>query len=452
VRPAAIVLACLISLTAARAHADDVEPLPGCGDALRCEAAEVDFWWEEAAFADLVFDTGWVPPASNVQLRFGLTVLGRSQVGLGGWAQTAWPTPLTLAVPGRPATGWLSIGYGIEVTARLRFHVTILGTTYSWEGDLPFLADYPTDLLMADDAIFDPFVLPGATPGLVTVSDTTSRIRALTYDLAGIVPVPGTEGSVSLDVQGQLAASYRGDRIDLGHDAVEIAAITAEGGTTRLVAPGPQGFGAAIDYEVRPAGTLAYAGGLLLYPHVTLRLLGITIVDQDLAVIPITFGLGARAPAFEPAPVYVPLPDVTVSPAALTIAEAAPGTLTLGNAGEAVLEVWAVGWPAELAGAAPTLIIPAGEHVDLSLAPAAGTGAGPIVLALATTDPDTPTLAIPITITVDPADDAGDGDGDDDAGSPAGGCCQAGSGAPAGGLLVLGVLGLLARRRRTPRR
>lgn len=248
------------------ARAEDVPPLSPPH-----AASDVDFWWEHRAFDDFSYDTGWVPSGSDVQVRFGLTVLGRTEVGLGGTADTTWPEALTVAIPGRPATGWLSLGYGIEITARLKIDVTILGTDYVWEGDLPFV-DLPSDLLMAQDVVFDPFVLPGADPAEILAMDDTERVRVLTYDVAGAVGIPGVEGSISLDVAALLQAAYHTDRIDFGAAVVNPAPIDMQDGVTRLEAQAPWGYGPAADYQVLPVGVLDYAGGVTLYPHVTVAI------------------------------------------------------------------------------------------------------------------------------------------------------------------------------------
>lgn len=428
---------------ASPALADDV-PVPP--DPIR-PAANVDFWWENRAFDDFMFDTGWIPSGSDVQVRFALTVLGRTEVGLGGTCETSWPQPLTVRVPGRPLTGWLSIGYGMFIVADLRVDVTILGEDVFYEGPLPFL-DLPSDLLLASDLAFDPFVLPGADPNPVAVSDTTERVRALTYDVAGAIGIPGVEGSISLDVQALLEAQYHTDRIDVG----DTAPIELEGGTTLIPQPDPAGYGRSVDYEVLPEGIVDYLGGAILYPHVTVAVLGFTVIDEDLAMIPVSFDLTSVSSEFDPAAVHVPLPDLALTPAALTISAAAPGTVTFHSSGEADGFVQAIDWPAPLLGGPPALVVPAGQARSVGIA-TSSTQAATVVVTFSTNDPDRPTLTVPVTIL------AGGGGGNGDAGpgadpgpgDAAAGCdCRAGrpDTASTGGLAAALALLILVRRRR----
>lgn len=447
------------------ARGDDVDPIPlPCGDGAGCEVAGLDFWWEESAFDDIMWDTGWVPTDSDVQVRFALTVLGRTQVGMSGTAETSWPEPLTVGIPGQPATGWLSVGYGAQLTAKLRFHVTILGSDYDWEGDLPFISDYPTDLLLLAETVFDPFVLAGAPVNPVTAYDITDRFTVFTYDILGAVGIPGVEGSVSLQMEAALEARYHTARIDVGTAPV----IFAEGGTTRLDPPGPEGYGAAADFSVLPWGIVDYAGGFNLYPHVTVEIIGFTVIDEDLAAIPIVLDLTSVPTAFEPAAVHVPLPDVGLTPGELAVTETAPGLLTFENAGEAPLLVHAESWPASLVGLPPSFVVAPGATQDVEVTPVAGAESGVVLVAFSTNDPDTAELVVPVTVTAIPAPpepDAGPGGpGDGDAGggpggelgSPDGGCgCRAGGGGTGtpGGLLLSALgLALVSLSRTSPRR
>ncbi len=408
----------VVALTAAVARADDV-PVPP--EPIR-PAANVDFWWEDRAFEDFMYDTGWVPSGSDVQVRFGLTVLGRTEVGLGGACETTWPDPLTVRVPGRPLTGWLSIGYGMAIIADLRIDVTVLGEHITYEGPLPFL-DLPSDLLMADDLAFDPFVLPGADPNPVGVSDTTERVRALTYDVAGAIGIPGVEGSISLDVQALLEAEYHTDRLNV----TGAAPIELEGGTTLIAPPGPEGYGRAADYQVLPDGVVDYIGGAILYPHVTVAVLGFTIIDEDLAMIPVSFDLTTVSTVFDPAPVHVPLPDVAATPAELTISADAPGAVTFHSSGEADVTVRAAEWPAELVGPPPELTAPAGQARSVEVATATRTPAT-LVVSFETNDPDRPLITVPVIVLAAPAAGSDGGPGADPGPGDAAGCdCRTGT-------------------------
>jgi hypothetical protein len=356
-----------------------------------CASTDVDFRWEHRAFQDLGFDTGFVPQNSPVQARFGVRIAGRTQVELGGRAETSWPEALDVAVPGRPQSGALSMAYGAEIIARLKVDTHILGRHIQWEGDLPFI-NLPSDLMLEKTTRFDPFAFEGAA---VSASDSTERIRAFSYDVLGaIIPIPGLEGSLSLDVQGELEATYKTTRVAVG----ESGQITEHDGHVTLGAEDDAGFGAARDYNVLPEGRIAYRGGFRLFPVLTVEIFGITLIERDLGELPIHFDIASTEVKFKPATVHVPLPDVHVAPASLSAAPGTRATLTFNNTGEAPLHVRAIAWPTELVGSPPTFTVDTGATHTLTVNVAAGAQGAGATIQFATNDPDQPTLTVPFAI------------------------------------------------------
>jgi len=189
-------------------------------DHVGCHRADVDFHHRDALFDDVMLDSGWVPAGSPLQVRFAVFLGGSTEVDLGGTAVTSWPPALDVAVPGRPGTGRLAMNYGLEIIARVRFDVTVAGARYTWEGDIPIPGGIPRDLRLADELIFDPFVLPPSEPRPVLIWDDTDVVTVLNVDITdSLIPIPGIGGGFLVDAVGSLEGAYQTDRIEVS-DAV----------------------------------------------------------------------------------------------------------------------------------------------------------------------------------------------------------------------------------------
>jgi hypothetical protein len=470
---AALFLSALLALVGApAARAQDCPP-----DAVGCHRAPIDFEHLDMRLPSVSLDSGWVPASSPIQVRFGLAFMGETEVDLGGTLATYWPFGLTMGTPGRVGEGRLRMAWGLEIVARLRFSIEIAGTRYAWEGDIPFIP--VRDLRLAGETVFDPFVLPGATPRPVVVSDTTDTIPVVRVGLSSIIgtSIPGIDGGFDVSITGALTTGYQTDRILI---AGARGPIASEGAVVQYWPPGPEGFGAAEDVTVRPEGTITYEGDVVARPAVYIELLGRRF---DLAAFDLSIPLVRTSTAtdFDAAMVRVPLPDVAVTPtnvdAGLVLAgEVIDRTLTVRNRGEAELVVTIEPLPATLAVSSSRLVVPPASEATLGLeiAPVAG-GMWSETLVLRTNDPDQPIVRVPVTAEV-LVPDAGPGDAGardaaqpmpdagaatEDAGSRptglAGGACGcavpgAPARAPGAGVLAL-VLGLgmglvVARRRR----
>jgi MYXO-CTERM domain-containing protein len=164
-------------------------------------------------------------------------------------------------------------------------------------------------------------------------------------------------------------------------------------------------------------------------------------------------------PAFEPAPIHVPLPDVATVDDALAFGRVPVGSRTSGtvrfrNDGEADLWVRPIAPepPFEVAGDELRLPPRSERSVPISFAPTrAGVVSG--LVAFATNDPDRPTFTVRVA-GEGALGDAGPGDASVDGGRPvgasAGGCgCRAGrrTGPLPAGLALL-ALAVVVRRRR----
>ena len=448
-RGALTFLTCVAFASAAHAQ---VECSPA---AVGCHVEDVDFEHRDGLFDSVDFDTGWVPAGSPLQVRFGVMLGGATRVEMGGTSRTSWPPALEEAVFGREGTGRLAMDFGIEVIARIRFDVEVAGTRYMWEGDIP-TAGFPTDLRVADEATFDPFLLPDAEP--VSVADMTGDIPVIRADLGGgLIPIPGIRGGFVLNVIGTLSAAYRTDRIVVG-DAVE--PITAEGGTTVVRAdPDAPELGGFKDVRITPEGTIAYEGTITLAPSLFIQIAG-SRWDLPIAEVDVPIADLDSNTEFNTAEVHVALPDIRVDPTSLEfeatgVGDAAELLLTVHNDGEAPLEV-EIREPAApfTAGTAMVTIPPSSSNrVAIGFEPFTA-GDREAVLFLASNDPDEPLVTVQLRGSGFGAADAGVADGGVDEGGPAtdGGCgCRAAGGGSAPPAALLGLLALaLTRGRRRP--
>ncbi len=462
-----LALAGLLLAFAPRALAQDC-PV----DAVGCHRADIDFEYLDMRLPSISLDSGWVPASSPIQVRLAFFFMGETEVTLGGTLATYWPFGLSMATPGRAGEGHFRMAWGLEIVARMRFNATIAGTTYSWEGDIPFIP--VRDLRLIDEVTFDPFVLPGATPRPVMIHDTTEMIDVFSVGLSSIIgtSIPGIDGGFAVTATGDLTTSYQTDRI-LIDDAR--APIDREGAVVQYWPP-PDGFGASEDVTVRPQGTISYEGDIVARPNVFVELLGrrFELVGID---IPIPIVSTSTRAMFDPDTVRVPLPDVTVSPTnidagTLFVGDVGDGTLTVRNRGEAELVVTVDTLPDTVMVTSMRLVVPPSSEAALGvmIAPDMG-GMFAETLTLRTNDPDQPVVRIPLTAEVIEPDagplgrgDAGrrdasiSGDAGPDAGSrPAGlaggacGCSVPGAptrtSTPSLALLALGLV-MLARRKR----
>jgi MYXO-CTERM domain-containing protein len=439
-------------------------------DAVGCHRADIDFDYLDMRLPSVSLDSGWVPASSPIQVRFALFFMGETEVELGGTLATYWPFGLSMATPGRAGQGRLRMAWGLEIVARMRFSADIAGTHYEWEGDIPFVPF--RDLRLVDEVMFDPFVLPGAMPRPVSVHDTTEMVNVFEVGLSSIIgaSIPGLDGGFAVSLTGDLTTSYQTDRI-LIEDAR--GPIDREGAVVQYWPP-PDGFGGSEDVVVRPEGTIAYEGDIVVRPNVFVELLGrrFDLVGID---IPVPIVRTTTPTMFDPDTVHVPLPDVTVSPTnldggTLIVGDVATESLTIRNRGEAELVVTVDALPDTLMVSSARVTVPASSEATLgvTIAPSME-GMLSETLTLRTNDPDQPLVRVPVTAEAIELDagpnDAGRrdasvvaADAGPDAGSRAagltGGACgcsvpgPSDRGAPLGVMAALAAL-LAARRRRS---
>ncbi len=433
-------------------------------DAAGCFDDEVMFMWSDALFTTIDLDSGWVPAGSPLQVRVGIHLGGTTEVDLLGTAYAYWPAPLSIDVEGLTDGGRFLVDYGLEITARIRFDVSVAGVRYTWEGDIPIPGGIPRDLRMAAETTFDSFLLPPATPRPVVVSDSTERIEVVMAGLGSIIPVPGVDGGFVLAAEGRLSASYRTNRVVISRDEAPLLPtllIEAEDQVVQLGGAGTSGWGASEDVVVQPTGTVEYTGSIGLFPGFYIEVAGRRF-DLPIATFDVPVLETDAIADFEPEVVHVPLPDVRIEPTSVDFGRARVGerveeTVTVFNDGEAPLVITPRPTDAPFDSTAIEVTLPprASRPLAIGFMPdRTGTLTGAIVLD--TNDPDRAIVTIRLVGEGTPAPDAGAADaGRGDGGatiSTAGGCgCRAAGSASAPGTRaavgLIALLGLVAGRR-----
>src|SRR5258706_5627382 len=144
----------------ARALAYDVLAAPCFADPLTCGNGAVTFNKVDALPIQWNFDTGWVPQGSPVQVHVWADVWANTHVALAGALESSWPAAMTLQAPGNKEGGDFGFHYGADFGAQGKVQITVLGQTYSWTGDIPYLPQF--DLEVKADQAFDAW---GYAPG-----------------------------------------------------------------------------------------------------------------------------------------------------------------------------------------------------------------------------------------------------------------------------------------------
>lgn len=247
------------------------------------------------------WDTNWIPNGSPLQVRFYVKMPAETTVELDGQLQTTWPQAMTLATPGG-SRGFLGFDYGLEVGAKARIDANVAGIPIKWSGDIPYVPQ--VDFHMQGATLFTPWAF---APNGAKASAFTKEFTLFDVNLLGLAGVPSqiSKGGVSLDVKGELSATYTTDRIQIDPAGTNELSVQSASGTAYRAFPG----GAFVEYNVWPEGTVHYDGTLHLIPAFYLEVLGkkfsIPITD-----FPLTMPIGDQAFVFDPVRVHVPLPDI----------------------------------------------------------------------------------------------------------------------------------------------
>jgi hypothetical protein len=249
-------------------------------------------------------------------------VYANTHVTLAGSLRTTWPEALHLDAPGEAEGSELGFHYGAEFKAQGMVNISILGQTYSWTGNIPFVPLF--DFQVQGSQPFEAWAYaPGATLESKTLPQKIAKVGV--GNLIG-ASIPGIDGGFELDVAMELSATYVTERVVVATtDGVTIdgGAITKADGASFT----PYVSGPSIDLDVHPEGSVDYDGVLHLIPAFYVSLLGKKF-QIPIADIPLAFPITTTSWVFDPERVHVPLPDLSL-PKAIDLGSVEVGTETL---------------------------------------------------------------------------------------------------------------------------
>jgi MYXO-CTERM domain-containing protein len=430
----------------------------------QCEVAPITFSKLEALPIQGGFDTGWVPANSPLQVHLFAQLYAETGVDLAGELRTTWPEALELATPATPGAGSLSVHYGVDIGAEAAVTVTVLGQTYSWMGDIPFVPQF--DFQVDASSPFDPWAFDGVSVDGTTMEQTLAQVDVT--DFIGI-NIPGLSGGFELNTSIDLQATYRTKEILVTRfgQSVEGGSIASDGDTSSVVYPG----GPNIDVDVQPVGEVVYQGTLHLIPAFYIDTIGPDF-SIPVADIPIPFEFTDDTWNFTPITVHVPLPDIAVIdghdedvPSAphvvdlgtLAIGETRSKGITIRNEGEEVLESTAVSSSPAFSLDTPQLSLSEGTSKSVQVSfTGEEVGVFDAIVTFDSNDPDEPTRVVEVRARVEGEGGPGEGGAsvdDEDATPDDDGCdCRAGAGQAGGGdlgglTIALAGLAVALRRR-----
>lgn len=251
------------------------------------------------------WDTGWIPDGSALQVRLYAKLPAYSLVEMQGGVFATWPNSITIEPFGLRGTGKLQFDYGLQIGAKAKFSVSVLGKDYGWEGDIPFVPK--VDFHVAGYRGFDPWAWE---PG-VLASGYTPKLTLFTIDITdAFIPIPGIGGGISLDVQGELGVRYTTKRIVVQPTNGTVTTEVDKDVTgPDQVATHKWQQGAWGEYLIHPEGTMEYGGIIHLIPSFYIEILtkkfSIPIYDFEYGI-----DIDKQDWVFEDQLVHIPLPDV----------------------------------------------------------------------------------------------------------------------------------------------
>ncbi len=330
----AVATAAVAVLASSRAQAYDVLAVPCDSAPLTCGVGGIKFDKTDALPIQWSFDTGWVPQGSPLQVHLWADIWANTHVSLAGELQTSWPTAMTLEAPGNKEGGDFSYHYGADFGAQGMVSISVLGKSFSWQGDIPYVPQF--DLEIQKDQVFDAW---GYAPG-ITISGVSMPQQLADVSISDIIgsSIPGIDGGFELAVALELDATYVTTQLVVSTVDGEVVAggpFTANDGESST----PYTNGPNIELDVHPEGTVNYTGVVHMIPAFYVSLLG-NNWSIPVADIPISFPITQSDWVFDNQRVHVPLPDLAISEKVIDFGELSVGekkTLPyqLWNAGEA---------------------------------------------------------------------------------------------------------------------
>lgn len=407
-----LALASLLTLTLV---ADDafaaVTATPCPSNELTCEGAPILFSRQVDLPIMGGFDTGWVPSNSPLQVDLFAQLFANTKIDLEGKLLTQWPDVLTLETPGTPGAGALAVHYGVNVGAKAHVQVTVLGQTFDWTGNIPYVPQF--DFQVDKRNTFDPWAFQGVTVDGSTLTQKLANVSATSF--IG-VNIPGLDGGFELDTKVDLAASYKTNQIVITHvDGTPVLGgpILAEDGKSLASYLG----GPSVELDVHPEGEVAYDGVFHLIPAFYITTIGPDF-NIPIADIPIPFHFDQKDWVFDAVRVHVPLPDIelegdapggappteasaVIDLGAVPIGQQSAKKITLTNVGEARLAAgFASSDPTHFTlSSADATLDPAHSADELVIFTALEAGDFTSTITIASNDPDEPLRTIQVKAT-----------------------------------------------------
>lgn len=301
-----------------------------------CETAPITFDKTDALPIQFMFDTGWIPQGSPLEVHIFAAVFAQTRVHLAGELETSWPKPLALKTPGNKFGGALSFHYGIEAGAQAKIDISVAGQQFTWTGDIPYVPQI--DFQVKGIGAFDAW---GFAPGYTLTSKTQPQ-KLAKVSIGSIIggSIPGIDGGFELDVAMELSATYVTDRIvidKIDMTPVEGGPIMSQADESSVKYKGGPNFEA----DIHPEGTVDYDGVLHLIPAFYVSLLG-SNWQIPIADVPIPFPIAKTDWIFDAQRAHVPLPDLVVPNDVIEFGDVEVGQkllkpYSLLNAGEAAI-------------------------------------------------------------------------------------------------------------------
>jgi MYXO-CTERM domain-containing protein len=402
----------------------------------RCATADTDIAFNGNDFVNWSADTGWFPGGSPAQLKLTARVAGKTEVSSGYTATGCWGEKMEAKLAPKAGSGNFEVAYGAELALYGRIHVNVLFKDFDWEGriDIPYI---PDDLLIADTTTFTPRL---AATTAATVTDSTQPVNVISTNLLSeIISLGGISGGIYVSVKGSMSSTFK---------AAETTVLAQKIATSMDIATIEQpdtGFHSTLAVPIDVKGVVRYAPKLTFAAGFNVKILGVQVVNWDVASITMALPALERTVAMAGPPASLELPEVDglAEGARMDFSNGTTQVIHIKNTGGAELQLEPTDVPAGVT--ASPLTLAAGAEGDVSVTASESAVAGGVTLTMATNDPDHPSLVIALDTTG--GTDGGDGKSDDDEGIPSGGCgCQ--SGRADGTLLLAFALGLVLFRRR----
>lgn len=391
-------------------------------------------------FDTIAYSTGPLPSGSPVAVQFSIETNGGGLVAMEGEGNLSWPKALTLAFDPAADSGYFALDVDLAAVTLVIVDLSDYGYYGEFEIDR-------RDIRFDGVTTFSPWLLPGANPSRVEITDVTDSAQLIYYSYeiwAGI------SLNFEADMSPTVVAGFSGVEWGVNNEAT----IISEGQTVELTSE------QVASYDLRTIFRAAWDANLAIVFTPTISVSAPFIPDIEIASfdIPIDLVTEAFEKDFPETAYSFPLPWLQTSISSgdfgeVDLDQIANLEVPIDNLGDLLLQ-----GTARIEGSADFSVYPEtfgalpgeADGLVVTYAPTA-VGAGSATLILESNDPTAPTLEIPLSGngTEEAADDVG-GYADEEkvsASTSSCGCASGRQGAAPAMIAMLAAL-LLARRTR----